>query len=146
MVVYVYDDQQGMTVLEAMLKQLFGESLLFHGYASAGDLMLAAEHHYFDIVFANLEFNGTDGMRLLGALQRHYPKSNFIGVANTESLHDALLLHRIHASGYLIKPYKAEQLSDLFMHLRFPVADSGAMHTTNLAYSQLNLRGKNYGK
>ena len=54
---------------------------------------------------------GTEDTRvLLNALHKLYPHSNLIGVSDAENIQTALLLHRIHASDYLIKPYDINEL------------------------------------
>ena len=121
MMIYAYDDRKGLAMLEEALRTMLGDKMTFKGFTDSTALMMAAETTGYDIAFADVEYNGNSGMRLLGELSRQYPHSNYIGVTNNGSVLTALTMHRIHACDYLVKPYYTEQLADTLENLRFPV-------------------------
>ena len=123
MIVYAYDDKQGLVILESALRELVGSNLIFHGFARTADLLTEARDSEYDVVFVNAEYCRNSALFLLCELYRLYPRSNLIGVAEKGSVHDALILHRIHASDYIIKPYDMKYLYDSLKHLRFPIRD-----------------------
>ena len=127
MIVYAFDDVQGVKLLERALKELIGEGLIFQGFTSTAALLHAAEQTLYDVAFADVECE--NGLKLLTELHRLYPRSNFIGVAEEAQISTALTLHRIYASGYLNKPYDKEALADTLRHLRFP-SGTEKPHTT----------------
>jgi len=127
MTIYAYDDRKGLKMLEEALRSLFGEKLDFHGFYGTAEFLQAAKKQPYDIAFADVDFNGKSGMLLIGELNKRYPRSNFIGVTNSGSVLMALMLHQIHASDYLIKPYDTEQLLESFAQLRYPLAETRAL-------------------
>ena len=125
MVVYAFDGQQGLEELEARLREIIGENLLFRGFTDVLEVLNACKYKPYDVLFANVEIQVRSGMYLLSELYGKYPYTNYIGTASKESERDALLLHRIYAGGYLIRPYDAQMLADLLHHLRYPVKEMG---------------------
>jgi DNA-binding NtrC family response regulator len=121
MVVYAFDNQTDLKQLEETLYALLGNELEFCGFTNMGSLLHATMRRKYDVVFTEVESN--TGIMLLGALQRLYTRSNFIGVSNKEDERTALMLHRIYASDYIIKPYDPERLADSLRHLRYPLRD-----------------------
>ena len=121
MIVYAFDEQQGLNELNHTLKQILGADLKFRGFTSVGELLKSAKQEGYDVLFADLEIQNRRGLYLLGELRYEFPHTNFIGVAAKENQADALTLHRIHASGYIIKPYDKETLEDSLAHLHFPL-------------------------
>lgn len=120
MIVYAFDNQHDLNALESALKQI-ENNLDFKGYTETAQILKHAEQHNYDIIFADLEFQNRNGMLLLGQLHWMHPYSNLIGVSSRENEGDALTLHKLHASDYLIKPYDAVRLADSLRHLRFPL-------------------------
>ena len=123
MIVYAYDDKQGLERLESVLKEIVSVDLVFRGFVNAADLLTEVRDSEGDIVFINAEYHRDSAMFLLSELYRLCPHSNLIGVAEKGSVHDALTLHRIHASDYIIKPYDMNYLYDSLRNLRFPIRD-----------------------
>lgn len=121
MIVFAFDNPNGLEMLEDTLINLFGNELRYHGFTSTGALLQETLGRTFDVVFAQAD--NSSGIMLLNGLHKSWPHSNLIGVSDEESVQIALLLHRIHASDYLIKPYDTERLADSFLHLRYPVRD-----------------------
>ena len=57
MIVYAFDEQQGLKELKQTLTQILGSELQFRGFASASELLKIAEQERYDVVFADLEMN-----------------------------------------------------------------------------------------
>ena len=123
MVVYAFDEQQGLDELEALLRENVGEKLLFSGFTNVREVLNSCKYKPYEVLFADVEIQDRSGMYLLNELYGNYPYTNYIGTASRASERDALLLHRIYAGGYLIKPYDAKMLADVLDHLRYPVRE-----------------------
>lgn len=123
MIVYAYDEQQGLEKLEALLREIVGNDLLFSGFTDVRSIPNACKYKPYDVLFVNVEIQERSGMYLLSEMYGNYPYTNYIGTASKASERDALLLHRIYAGGYLIKPYDAEMLGDALRYLRYPVRE-----------------------
>ena len=123
MIVYAFDEQQGLKELKQTLTQILGSELQFRGFTSASELLKIAEQERYDVVFADLEIQNRKGMYLLGELCFNFPHTNYIGAAVKPNQADALTLHRIHAVGYIFKPYDKETLEDSLAHLRYPIRE-----------------------
>lgn len=121
MIVYAYDEHQGLKDLKQTLKQILGTDLQFRGFTSVGELLKSAKQESYDVLFADLEIQNRRGLYLLGELRYEFPHTNYIGVAVKPSQADALTLHPIHAGGYIFKPYDKDVLEDTIDHLRYPV-------------------------
>lgn len=117
MMVYAFDNQKDLKMLEDTLRNLMGNDLQFRGFTNIGSLLSATMTRKCDVVFTDMESN--NGMMLLGTLFRLYHRISIIGVANKENAQTSLLLNQLHASGYLIKPYDAERLADSLRHLLY---------------------------
>lgn len=124
MTIYAYDSEQGLNELKKTLSQILGEGLYFSGFTEVGRLIDACTDKRYDAAFVDIDYLSNSGMLLLGELYRRYPNSNYIGVTSEEKEGEALTLHRIHASGYILKPYKKETIEDTLKHLRFSVKKS----------------------
>ena len=123
MLILAFDDQQELNKLQTVLKQILGGNLQFQGFDSIQELLKAAEKNGYDVVFADMEIQNQKGILLLGELALHYPRTNYVGTAAKLSNSDAMTMHRIH-SGYIIKPYTREIVSDTLKYLRYPVKDA----------------------
>lgn len=121
MIVYAFDEQQGLKELKQTLTQILGSELQFRGFASASELLKIAEQERYDVVFADLEIQNRKGMYLLGEMCFNFPRTNYIGAAVNQTNEDALTLFKICAAGYIPKPYDKETLEYSLAHLRYPI-------------------------
>ena len=127
MVVYAFDEQRGLEELESVLREILGEKLLFRGFTDVREVLNACRYRPYDVLFANVEIQNRSGMHLLSQMFCNDPYTNYIGTASSASESNALLLHRIHAGGYLIQPYDAEKLAETLRFLRYPVKEKNAI-------------------
>ena len=95
MIVYAFDEQQGLNELNHTLKQILGADLKFRGFTCGKELLKSAKQEGYDVLFADLEIQNRRGLYLLGELRYEFPHTNYIGVAAKSSQADALTLHRI---------------------------------------------------
>ncbi|MBQ1659725.1 MAG: response regulator [Clostridia bacterium] len=123
MIVYAFDEQQGLKELKRTLTQILGSELQFRGFTSVGELLKSAKREQYDVLFADLEIQNRRGLYLLGQLHYEFPHTNYIGAAIKPNQADALTLHRIHAVGYIFKPYGKETLDDSLAYLRYPIRE-----------------------
>ena len=121
--ILAFDDSRGLIELEAVLKELFGDKMLFRGFDSIEKVLQAAEKQGYDIVIADVTYRNRSGMLLLGELSFRYPRTNYIGTAAILSESDAMTMHHLHG-GYIIKPYDREILVDTLSNLRYPVKNA----------------------
>ena len=118
MIVYAYDDAQGLEELKASLKGILGDKLIFKGFCDAEKLIAAAQREKYDIAFVNVEMNNRSGMLLFGKLKARFPMRGFIGLSNTEMNSDCFTLIRYHATDYLIKPVDIDILTESVANFR----------------------------
>jgi DNA-binding NarL/FixJ family response regulator len=124
MVIYAYDSVHGLSELKKALKPILGDGLYFSGFTEPDKMINACIEKKYDIAFIDITYHGRSGMLLLGELYWRFPYSNYIGVTAEDRDGDALTLHRIHASGYIIKPYERKSLEETLRHLRFKTSES----------------------
>ena len=72
-----------------------------------------------DIVFSDIQMPELDGLALAVRLKQLSPFSKIVFVTGYSEY--SLEAFRLHASGYLEKPYEAAQLETEFANLRYPV-------------------------
>ena len=118
MIVYAYDDVEGLEELKENLTCILGDNLVFKGFCDTKKLISTAQHEKYDVAFVNVEMNNRSGMLLFGKLKSRFPTSGFIGLANTESFSDCFTLIRYHAADYLIKPVDIDILTESVANFR----------------------------
>ena len=68
MIVYAFDEQQGLKELKHILKQILCEDLQFRGFTSVGELLKSAKREQYDVLFADLEIQNRRGVVLARAI------------------------------------------------------------------------------
>lgn len=121
--ILAFDDSRGLIELEAVLKELFGDKMLFRGFDSIEKVLQAAEKQGYDIVIADVTYRNRSGMLLLGELSFRFPRTNYVGAAARSCENDAMTMHHLHG-GYIIKPYDRDKLADVISNLRYPVSNA----------------------
>ena len=66
MTILAFDDRRGLYELEAVLKEILGDKMLFRGFDRAEQVLKAAEQYGYDIVIADVTYQNRSGMLLLG--------------------------------------------------------------------------------
>ena len=100
--------------MEALLsrRRMEGSVVSFSG----GERFLAqARRERFDLAFLDIYMEGTDGLKA-ARLLREFDRECLL-VFSTSSPDHALEGYRVRASQYLVKPYRAAELEEIFDHL-----------------------------
>ena len=118
-VLLVEDEELQLTRLESEAKRVFPPETEFLAYLRPIDALNDETLATVDIAFLDIEMPGINGIQLAKSLKKVNPKINIIFVTAYDNY--AIEAYRIHASGYLSKPVKAEKIKEEIDALRNPV-------------------------
>lgn len=119
----VDDEPIALRKLERVVSEVIPEGTC-HCFTWAKEAMAYAEQEKVDIAFLDIQMNKLDGITMAKQLQQKYPRINIIFC--TGYMEYALEAHNIYCSGYLMKPFTAEQIRMVMKHLRYPVGEETA--------------------
>lgn len=91
----------------------------FLSYNNPLDAVKENKNTKIDIAFLDIEMPGMNGIRLAKELKKANPLVNIIFVTAFDSY--AMEAYKIHASGYLSKPVKADKIKEEIDALRYPI-------------------------
>lgn len=104
--------------LRGFVQKLLPPDAEIEGFRSPRDALEYASEHMVDTAFLDMEVSGMHGLILAKRLQALNPRINLIFMAETCGyLTNAW---DMHASDYLQKPVKAENIERALLNLRFP--------------------------
>ena len=95
-----------------------------HGCEEPDEVACLAANEGCDVLLVNTDLSAkhTDGFMLAEKIQKINPCVNIIFITSLAEEKYAVEAYRLHASGYLKKPFQTEQLEKEFANLRYPVA------------------------
>ena len=121
-ILLVDDEQLNLTRLENEAKKVLPDAE-FLIYLNPLEALKQNKSNNIDIAFLDIEMPGMNGIELAKALKKINPLINIIFVTAYDNY--ALEAYKIHASGYLSKPVKAEKIKEEIEALRNPVEVKG---------------------
>ena len=121
-ILLVDDEQLNLTRLENEAKKVLPDAE-FLIYLNPLEALKQNKSNNIDIAFLDIEMPGMNGIELAKALKKINPLINIIFVTAYDNY--ALEAYKIHASGYLSKPVKAEKIKEEIEALRNPIEVKG---------------------
>lgn len=121
-ILLVDDEQLNLTRLENEAKKVLKDAE-FLIYLNPLEALKQNKTNNIDIAFLDIEMPGMNGIELAKALKKINPLINIIFVTAYDNY--ALEAYKIHASGYLSKPVKAEKIKEEIEALRNPIEVKG---------------------
>lgn len=124
-IIAVDDEHAALSVLMDAIQEATSArkcELQLEGFRSTEQALLYTRDNPVDIAFLDIEMREMTGLELARKLKGIAPKINIIFVTGySEYMRQAISLH---ASGYLTKPVRAEQVAQEMDNLLHPLADS----------------------
>lgn len=114
----VDDEPIALRRLERMVSEVIPEGTC-HCFTRAREAMVYAGKEKVDIAFLDIQMKKLDGITMAKQLQQMYPRINIVFC--TGYMGYAMEAHSIYCSGYLTKPFTAEQIRMVMEHLRYPI-------------------------
>ena len=115
----VDDEELQLTRLQSEAKKVLPSETEYFTYQNPLLALKENKDNQIDIAFLDIEMPGMNGIELAKALKKTNPLINLIFVTAYDSY--ALEAYKIHASGYISKPVKAERIKEELAALRNPV-------------------------
>lgn len=122
-VILVEDEQLQLLRLEKEAKKVLPADAEIFSYENPLQALKDNKNEKVDIAFLDIEMPGMNGIQLAKELKKIYPLTNIIFVTAYENY--ALDAYKLHASGYLSKPVKAERIKEEIELLRHPIELKG---------------------
>lgn len=117
-VLLVDDEDLQLLRLNNEIKKVLNDAEIL-SYNSSLNALKDNRNTKIDIAFLDIEMPGLNGIRLAKELKKANPQVNIIFVTAFDSY--AMEAYKIHASGYLSKPVKAEKIKEEIESLRYPI-------------------------
>ena len=118
-VILVDDEQLNLVRLQNEAKKALPEGSEIFVYNNPLEALKESQKQQIDIAFLDIEMPGLNGIQLAKELKKINPAINVIFVTAYDSY--ALDAYKIHASGYLSKPVKAQKIAEELEALRHPI-------------------------
>ena len=118
-ILLVDDEKLQLTRLENEAKKALSNDHEFFAFINPLEALKKSEEVKIDIAFLDIEMPGINGVELAKQLKKINPLVNIIFVTAYDSY--ALDAYKVHASGYLSKPVKADKIKEEIEALRYPV-------------------------
>lgn len=119
----VDDEELQLIRLEGEIRKVMPAGTEIFSYLNPQQALKENKDRKIDIAFLDIEMPGMNGIHLAKELKKLNPKINIIFVTAYNDY--ALDAYKLHASGYLSKPVKAEKIKEEIEALRYPVELSG---------------------
>ncbi len=117
-IIAVDDEEYALMGLIEEIKKVEPDSEVT-GFSSSKKALEYVEKHSVQVAFLDIEMPGISGIELAQKISVQYPRLNIIFVtAYQDYYREAFALY---ASGYVLKPARAEEIKKEFDHLRYPV-------------------------
>ena len=118
-IILVDDENLQLIRLEAEAKKVLPSDAVILTYNNPLQALKDNKNEKIDIAFLDIEMPGLNGIQLAKELKKINPLVNIIFVTAYDNY--ALDAYKIHASGYLSKPVKAERIKEELEALRHPI-------------------------
>ena len=118
-IICVDDEQLQLTRLENEVRKAMPKENNISSYINPLDALKENKTQKVDLAFLDIDMPGINGIELAKHLKKINPLVNVIFVTAYDSY--ALDAYKIHASGYLSKPVKAEKIKEELEALRYPI-------------------------
>ena len=119
-ILLVDDERLQLTRLENEARKALSSDHVFLAFLNPLEALKECKDQNIDIAFLDIEMPGINGIELAKQLKKINPLINIIFVTAYNEY--ALDAYKLHASGYLSKPVKAEKIKEEIEALRYPVA------------------------
>lgn len=117
-ILLVDDEDLQLLRLNNEVKKVLSDAEIL-SYNSSLDALKDNRNTKIDIAFLDIEMPGLNGIRLAKELKKANPQVNIIFVTAFDNY--AMDAYKIHASGYLSKPVKADKIKEEIEALRYPI-------------------------
>ena len=117
-ILLVDDEDLQLLRLNSEVKKVLSDAEIL-SYNSSLDALKDNRNTKIDIAFLDIEMPGLNGIRLAKELKKANPQVNIIFVTAFDNY--AMDAYKIHASGYLSKPVKADKIKEEIEALRYPI-------------------------
>ena len=118
-ILLVDDEELQLIRLDKEVRKVLPSDTEYISFLNPLEALKQSEGKKIDIAFLDIEMPGINGIELAKALKKNDPLINVIFVTAYNDY--ALEAYKIHASGYLSKPVKSEQIRDELAALRHPI-------------------------
>lgn len=122
-ILLVDDEELQLLRLENEAKKVLPNDTEIFKFSNPLEAHKFAKDKKIDIAFLDIEMPGLNGIQLARELKKINPQVNIIFVTAYDRY--ALDAYKIHASGYLTKPVKADKIREELDGLRYPVKMTG---------------------
>ena len=117
----VDDEKLALASIVEQIKQLLPEAEVL-GFRKPSEALEAVQEKPCEIAFLDIEMKEMDGITLAKRIKRLHPQTNIIFTTGYSAYTGEAF--SLHASGYLTKPVRAEQVAQEMDNLLHPLADS----------------------
>ena len=117
-ILLVDDEDLQLLRLNNEVKKVLSDAEIL-SYNSSLDALKDNRNTKIDIAFLDIEMPGLNGIRLAKELKKANPQVNIIFVTAFDNY--AMDAYKIHDSGYLSKPVKADKIKEEIEALRYPI-------------------------
>ena len=117
-IIAVDDEEYALMGLIEEIKKVEPDSEVT-GFSSSKKALEYVENHSVQAAFLDIEMPGIGGIELAQKLLMQQPKLNIIFVTAYQDYYKEAF--SLYASGYVLKPARAEEIKNEFDHLRYPV-------------------------
>ena len=117
-ILLVDDEDLQLLRLNNEVKKVLSDAEIL-SYNSSLDALKDNRNTKIDIAFLDIEMPGLNGIRLAKELKKANPQVKIIFVTAFDNY--AMDAYKIHASGYLSKPVKADKIKEEIEALRYPI-------------------------
>ena len=122
-ILLVDDEELQLLRLENEAKKVLPNDTEIFKFSNPLEAQKFSKEKRIDIAFLDIEMPGLNGIQLARELKKINPQVNIIFVTAYDRY--ALDAYKIHASGYLTKPVKADKIREELDGLRYPVKMTG---------------------
>lgn len=119
-IIAVDDERLALKDLQQAIEAVLPVEQL-NGFLDPLQALAFAREHQVDVAFLDIQMAGMNGLSLAKQLKDIYPKTNIIFVTSYPEY--SLHAFDLYASGYLLKPVKAQAILQELEQLRYPVID-----------------------
>lgn len=117
-IIAVDDEESALWALERGIREAAPGTVL-HCFSEAAGALAYAREHRVDVAFLDIEMHELDGLAMAKQLKEIHKATNIVFVTG----HSSYMVNafEMHASGYVMKPIRAERIAKELAHLRTPI-------------------------
>ncbi len=119
-IICIDNDAAALRRLMQRTRQLVPDATV-HGCNDPGEAVSLTDREGCDVLLTDIDLGRShiDGFMLAERIQRINPRVNIIFLTECDEEKYGVEAYRLHASGYLLKPYSSDALAEEFAHLRY---------------------------